>query len=422
MSSLSGVQRGDCYLTIARVTRPVRSRKLGGIARPPIRNAGKSGRASNDAHRQVGRASIAWRSDPLPVYWMNAVERWLNTAVIQGSALRHEWGDVEPATMRICLSVLLLLFLLPSYSGEERLSLLEGPPVIHAHRVDLDWRNPARRKLGALTFLGGVHLTSPDPEFGGFSAMSVVGDRFTLLSDGGNIVNFRLDSRWRLSEASFAALPDGPGRGWSKLDRDSESLTRDPVTGQFWVGFERANQIWRYSSGFARTEAHAAPSAMVEWSENGGAESLVRLRDGSFIVLAESVKGARAGTRRGLWFAGDPVRQPGRGFRFSYRPPPGYRPTDMTELPDGRLLVLNRKASLRAAFTVVVTLIERRAIRPGQVTEAREIARFAAPVVHDNFEAVAAVREGKDTILWIASDDNHYAFQRSLLLKFRLND
>jgi len=42
-------------------------------------------------------------------------------------------------------------------------------------------------------------------------------------------------------------------------------------------------------------------------------------------------------------------------------------------------------------------------------------------VVHDNFEAIAAVREGDSTILWIASDDNQLFLQRSLLLKFRLD-
>ena len=42
-------------------------------------------------------------------------------------------------------------------------------------------------------------------------------------------------------------------------------------------------------------------------------------------------------------------------------------------------------------------------------------------MLHDNFEALAAVREGKDTILWIASDDNLEAWEQSLLLKFRLD-
>ena len=148
---------------------------------------------------------------------------------------------------------------------------------------------------------------------------------------------------------------------------------------------------------------------------------MVRLRDGSFIVLAESEPGARKGTRRGLWFAGDPTG-PTRTVAFSYRPPAGYKALDIAELPDGRLIVLNRKFSFREAFTAAVTIVDRAAIRPGAIVPGREIARFAAPVMHDNFEAIAVTREAGETVVWIASDDNQLVAQRSLLLKFRLDD
>ena len=166
---------------------------------------------------------------------------------------------------------------------------------------------------------------------------------------------------------------------------------------------------------------------MAEWPENGGAESLVRLRDGRFIVLAEDADMMRAGVevrgvKQGVWFAGDPTRADQRSFTFGYRPPRGFKPTDIAELPDGRLAILNRKASLREGFTAVLTIVERGVIRPGMIAAGREVARFAAPVVHDNFEALAATGEGGATILWIASDDNQLFFQRSLLLKFQLEE
>lgn len=324
--------------------------------------------------------------------------------------------------MRVLLSILLLLALLPSYSGEQRLPLLPRDTPVRAERVALDWLDPGRTRLGGLTFLGGVALYSSAWNFGGFSAMAVDGDRFTLLSDGGNIVQFRMDRQWRVSEARALPLPDGPGTGWSKLDRDTESLTRDPVTGRYWVGFERWNQIWQYDPAFKRAEGYARPRAMKRWSMNGGAESMVRLRDGSFIVLAENPIDKPYEVQPALWFSGNPVKDWEPGFRFSYRAPRGFRPTDIAELPDERLVVINRRASLESGFTAAVTIIDRTAVRRGARIRGREIARFEAPVLHDNFEAVAAVREGKDTILWIASDDNQYFFQRSLLLKFRLED
>lgn len=322
--------------------------------------------------------------------------------------------------MRILTSVLLLLFLTPPWMGEKRLALLGGDPAFEAKRVSLDPANPALNRVGQLTWLGGVELTSPDPAFGGFSAMAVLGDRVTLLSDGGNVVRFRLDSHGRLSERSFANLAAGPGTGWLKEDRDSESMTADPITGRLWVGFERANAIWRFAPGLARGEAHAVPRAMADWPVNSGAEAMTRLPDGGFIVIGERESWPGRKGRAAIHFSGDPTDRPDRGFRFSYIPPAHYDPSDMAVLPDGRLLVLNRRFAVPFAFSTKLVLIDSRAIRPGAVVRGREIATLASPMVHDNFEGMAVTREGKATIVWIVSDDNKLFLQRSLLLKFRL--
>jgi hypothetical protein len=327
--------------------------------------------------------------------------------------------------MRILSTVLLVLLLTPSWTGMKRLPLLGSDPAFEAHAVLLDEANPARRRVGQLTWLGGVQLTSTDPAFGGFSSLHVAGDRFTLLSDGGDIVRFRMDPDWRISERSFAELPGGPGTGWLKQDRDSESMTVDPASGRIWVGFERANAIWRYTPDFARTETHAAPPAMADWPDNEGPEAMVRLKGGAFVVIDETRpwphgslhhRGARAAIR----FTGDPTEHPRAGFPFSYVPPKGYDPSDVTELPDGRLIVLNRGFKPPLQFSAKLTMIDSAAIRPGAVLQGREIATLAAPLIHDNFEGIAVTREGPATILWIVSDDNQLWLQRSLLLKFRL--
>jgi hypothetical protein len=334
--------------------------------------------------------------------------------------LRAGAGSIRAVAMRILQSVLLLLFLTPPWMGEKRLALLGPEPVFEAIRIALDPANPALNKVGQLTFLGGVELKSPDPAFGGFSAMVVSGDRFTLLSDGGNIVRFRMDSRGRLSERRFAELPAGPGTGWLKQDRDSESLTVDPKTGKLWVGFERANAIWRFTPGFGRAEAHAAPPAMAHWPTNTGPEAMARLPDGGFVVIGEREPWPGGKGRAAIRFSGDPAEQPNKGFRFSYIPPDHYDPSDMAVLPDGRLLVLNRRFALPFDFSAKLTVVDPGAIRPGAVVRGREIATLASPLVHDNFEGVAITREGAATIVWIVSDDNQLFLQRSLLLKFRI--
>ena len=308
------------------------------------------------------------------------------------------------------------------WTGEERLALLGKDARMFAQPVPLDAGDPARRRVGALTFLGGVSLTSPDPAFGGFSALTVAGDRITLLSDGGNVVRFRMGADWRPRDVAFASLPGGPRTGWTKRDRDSESMTLDPRTGEVWVGFEGFDQIWRYSPRLARAERGVAPAAMRRWRSNGGAESLVRLADGRFVAIGESREpGGPSGTRPGLAWAGDPTAHAQPAFRFRYRPTPGYDPSDITQLPDGRLLVLERAFGLPFAWSNRLLLIDAAALKPGATIVGQAIARLAAPLIHDNFEGVAATSEGRATIIWLASDDNQLFLERTLLLKFRLD-
>jgi hypothetical protein len=311
--------------------------------------------------------------------------------------------------------VLAVLLGVPGWAGQERLPLWGPAPQLSFQRVPLDASDPRRTRLGALTYLGGLHLTSDDVGFGGFSSMSVVGTRFLLLSDGGLTLRFNMNDDFVPRDARFGALPDGPASGWSRIDRDAEALTLHPATGQAWVAFENHNSIWRYSPGLRRAEAHHAPTAMRRWWRNGGPEAMVRLRSGRFVVIAEGAGFRKSrDTRDMLVFDGDPTDPDQRVVLRSYRPPAGFSPTGAAEMPDGRLLVLNRAVSLRDGFIAQLTLLD---LTNGR---GRQLARFEAPVLHDNFEGLAVTREGRDLILWILSDDNASWGQRTLLLKFKL--
>lgn len=322
--------------------------------------------------------------------------------------------------MRIVAAILLVLLFVPGWSGPERLPLLGEDAEIRATPVSLVEGRPTATRVGELEWVGGVALTSPDPAFGGFSAISVERDRFTLLSDGGNVVRFRMGRDWRVRDSWFANLPDGPGAGWEKADRDSESLAIDPGSGDVWIGFENSNEIWRYDARFDRALGHVAPPATRNWPATGGAETMARAPSGDIVVIGETAHRHLSRTRIAIRFTSDPVAAPRRGYGFGLRVPRHYSPSDATFLPDGRLLVLLRRFSLPYNFTAKLMLVDAEAIRPGAVAHGRVIATLAEPFIHDNFEAIAATREGDDTILWIASDDNHSMLQRSLLLKFRL--
>ncbi|WP_234419370.1 esterase-like activity of phytase family protein [Sphingomonas sp. EC-HK361] len=327
--------------------------------------------------------------------------------------------------------IALCQIVLPGWSGEERLALLDvDHPNISAVRVLLDAGDPDRKRAGALEYLGGVSLTSRDPAFGGFSSLSVVGDRITLLSDGGNVASFRLNREMQPRAIRFANLPAGPGRGWDKRDRDSESMAVDTATGRVFVGFEGYNMIWRYAPDFARAERAIAPAAMAKWPANGGAETLARMPDGRFVVISEVAHVApahwvgndagRLKTRDGLIFASDPTTPGLQPLHFAYTPPGRFDTSDATALPNGDLLVLDRDFRLPYHFSAMVSRVRARDLHPGAVTHPERLALLDSPLLHDNFEGIATSREGDDTIVWIVSDDNQSWLQRTLLLKFRL--
>lgn len=324
--------------------------------------------------------------------------------------------------MRILVIILAVLLLVPSWTGDDRLPLWHGTPHVAATPVSVSIARPDLRRLGPLTYLGGIHLHSRDSAFGGFSSLLVRGDRFLLLSDGGLTIDFAMGRDLRPRDVRAGALPDGPGTGWRKQDRDSEAMVADPRTGDVLVSFERHNAIWRYDAGLTRTIRHHAPHAMKRWPRNGGAEAMAILRDGRTMLLSEDADAPGGVGKRALIFPGDPTDPATRPQPFVFVPPDDTLPTDAAVLPDGRLLVLVRDLSFPDLFTAKLLLVDPATIRPGAVVRGREIADFSGDIVHDNFEGLAISREDGATIVWVLSDDNGPSlFQRTLLLKFRFD-
>lgn len=282
--------------------------------------------------------------------------------------------------------------------------------------VPLDEERPGRRRLGRLLYLGGWSLHSNDPRFGGISALHVENGALMALSDTGMLFGFRAPSGRDGVPMSVRQLLKGPGSPLRKKDRDTEAMV---VHGRHaWIAYERRNVVWRYDRGTLTSSAASAPAGMSEWHANTGSEGMVRLKDGRFLIFSERVR--RNGTSEALLFAGDAALAGTGAVSFSYRPPRGYRVTDAAVLPDGGLLFLNRRWSYLDGISAKLTLVERPKLEEGAILAGTEIANFAPPVTTDNFEALSVTLEGGRTILWIASDDNFIALQRSLLLKFAL--
>ena len=307
---------------------------------------------------------------------------------------------------------LLLATIVPPRPADEP----RGPAsaMMMAAPIPLDEDSPGLRRLGRLVFLRGWQLTGNDPRFGAISAMHVGDGRVTALTDAGHLLRFRLPSTaGALPLRVEPLLPPGT----PKRDRDTESLL---VHGRdIWIGFERLNAIRRYRDG--RLQSSSRPAAMRRWGGNSGAEAMVRLADGRFLVFAEG-RNDDAPFSPALLIDGDPANPGTRAAALRYRRLPGFRVTDAALLPDGRLMILNRRFGLREGFAAALTVADTRGLRPGATIVGREVANLPASMLGENLEALSVTREGGRTIVRIASDDNFMPILRTVLLEFAFNE
>lgn len=283
--------------------------------------------------------------------------------------------------------------------------------------VQLDRDHPARRTFGALELQGAWKLSSSVRGFGGISALRVAKGEAMALSDTGNVLRFRIDRPEGEVPLRIQPLP-----GSESPDHDTESLVVDPKSGAVWVGYETTNAIRRFTPRLDDKKGWVALPEMAGWPENLGPEAMVRLADGRFLIFSEATPASQGGFEA-LLIRHDPTRRPGPSIRFAYRAPEGFHPTDAAQLPDGRILVLNRHFSLLDGVAAALTIIDISRITPGLLLEGREIARIAPPLTIDNMEGLSiepTAKRGR-VIVWLASDDNFNPLQQNLLMRFALD-
>jgi hypothetical protein len=320
---------------------------------------------------------------------------------------------------RILLVLALFVLLMSGRHKDPTPPVQSGPLPISIRPLSLSEAEPTRDMFGPLRLTGAWELTSPREVFGGISALTVRPDGWLIgLSDSGEL--FELPHEGEVG-GRVRALPRAPEeQDWPRWRMDSESLTYDPHSGRYWVGFEHLQRICGYAPDFAALEGCVTPAPLQDWPKTGSIESLLRIGEGRFLAIAEMAVN-RSGAFQVLLWQGDPV-SPGAAppVRLSYRAPSGYRPTDALWLGGDRLLVLNRRLTAAEGFTARISLVRIPSLRSGIELKGAVVARLEAPAPADNFEALALGWEGRQPVMWVASDDNRFFFQRTLLLRFAL--
>ncbi|MDA1323180.1 MAG: esterase-like activity of phytase family protein [Proteobacteria bacterium] len=311
-----------------------------------------------------------------------------------------------------------LVFVILSGTGRSE------PLSVRANAVNLHDENDQIRRVGSLIFRGGLHLTSPEPRFGGLSglAISADGSQLSAVTDRGDWVRFapvatrsgQLTGLDRAQIGRLLNLDGKPLRG--KRDSDAESLS--VIDGGFAVAFERRHRLWLYRGTpnpfLSRPTDMILPALSQAMPPNAGVEVLARLRDGRVIAISEDFP-RDASYAQGWIFE----ERRWRGFRYSRHAL--FLPAGATTLPGGDLLVLERRFSYIGGFGTRLVVLSPKSIRPGAEVTGQEVARFEEPLITENFEGIASYRNGAgETVLYLISDDNFNALQRTILLKFTL--
>lgn len=318
-----------------------------------------------------------------------------------------------PSPVRLALLALVALGLAPGTWLRDQSPVDDLRPILRMVPVPV----PASR-AGAVTIEGVWHLTSPNVHFGSYSALAALPNGTLLaVSDKGRWLRFtppgRGEPKPRFGVVGGEVVSD-------KRAVDAEAMVVDGGGGRVWLAFEGANAVERYGSDLLGAE-RAAPAPMARWPGNRGPEAMTRLADGDFIVLGEGSPDWLGEGYPALLFGGDPV-EGAEALRFGFAPPAPYRATDMATLPDGRVLILLRaiEAVIPPRFSARLALADPATIRAGRAWRGTELARFGLELPTDNFEGLAVEPGSEGALtLWLISDDNGAALQRTLLYRLR---
>lgn len=259
-------------------------------------------------------------------------------------------------------------------------------------------------------FAGGVELVlEDDSPLHSLSDLKLIGeDDFVSVSDAGDLVRgrLRLDRAGRLEGVDALrwrrlTLPDGSPIA-DKEDGDAEGLFID-AAGRLAVSFERRHRLWSYGPLPSLAVPIPLASPEADFPLNAGMEG-ISAAPGGWRVAGES---------GGVWDCA------ARGCRVVVAPPAepvadsDYRITGMDRDPSGDgFWVVER----RFRPPVDVRARVRRMAADG--TMGPVLIELSLPSTVDNFEGIAAVRHGDGVRLYILSDDNNNAAQRTLLLAF----
>ena len=286
-------------------------------------------------------------------------------------------------------------------------------------------------RFGPLEFLGGLEMVSSNSLFGSLSSirMRPDGKSFVAVLDTGHWLtgSVERDAKGRLSglsDVEVTPMRDRVGRAYEgKGHMDAEGLTLDGD--RILVSFEQDHRVDVYPDpGFADSGAIATLPILIPrkmLSDNRGIETITvapassPLRGGVVIVSERGLD--NDGNRLAAILSG-----PLKG-RFAVKRDGSFDITDGAFLPNGDLLLLERRFNMAEGIGMRLRRIRGADIRPGAVIEGELLLEGNFNSQIDNMEGLDAFQAADGTThIILVSDDNHSILQRNLMLEFRLSE
>lgn len=332
------------------------------------------------------------------------------------------------------LLVAIGLFVIAPALADKPVDVLARPITtpVTAIPITFDRDQPGRTAFGKLVFRGGLNLFGKSRHFGGYSGIALDASGTTLLavSDAGTWMRATVDYDGRKLKA-LADVVLGPILGQdgkplaSDAERDAEGLalaSGDTRQGTAFVSFEREHRIMRYpftAKSFGPPD-HAVPlpKEARSMSANRGIEAVALIRagrlKGTLVAFSERLTD-RAGNLKG-WLLGG--RKSGA---ITLRRLGGFDITDAAGLPDGGIVLLERRFRYSEGVKMRIRRIAAAELRPGALIEGEVLLEAHDNLNIDNMEAITATSSAAgETVLTLMSDDNFSPFQRTLIMQFAI--
>jgi hypothetical protein len=321
--------------------------------------------------------------------------------------------------------------------GDSKPNLLRSAQSIEVHAEPIaafDKIDVKKSRFGKLTWRGGLVLTSPSPNFGGWSALALDkdGHDFLAVSDAGTwmmgVLEYDGDKPKALRAVRIGPVLGAAGETLEESeDRDAEGVALVEGTtskGRALVSFERNHRIgWLDvdKNGLSPVRRYLPlPEAMQDAEDNRGLEAVTLLRDGpykgSVVAIAERLLDDSGNHTGWIWVNGKPQA-------FHLVNGDGYDITDAAALPNGGLLVLERRFRVSEGVKTRLRLIRQDELRPGALVHGENLLDASMNQEIDNMEGLAVhAGAGGAIIVTLISDDNfNHSLQRTLLLQFALD-